>query len=53
VAGTVGAANNPQFNAVNWIADACTQNLFGCDAHFDSPLPIGSFPGVSRASYAN
>jgi lambda family phage minor tail protein L len=46
-------ANNPQFNQTNWIADACPHNLLGCKAHFPSPaqLPLGSFPGTSRASF--
>lgn len=48
-----GAANNPQFNQTNWVADACPHNLFGCKAHFPAPaqLPAGFFPGTSRASY--
>lgn len=51
--GTTGAANNPQFNQTNWIADACPHNLLGCQAHFPSPaaLPLGAWPGTSRASY--
>jgi lambda family phage minor tail protein L len=53
VTGTTGTINNPQFNATNWIADMCPHNLFGCDAHFDSPLPFGAAPGISRASYLN
>lgn len=53
VAGTAGASNNPQFNSVNWVADMCPHNLFGCDAHFDSPLPFGASPGIARASYIN
>ncbi len=52
-AATTGTANNPQFNATNWIADACPHNLFGCDGHFDSPIPAGFFAGISRASYIN
>lgn len=51
VADTIGASQNPQFTQTNWIPDACTHNLYGCDAHHDSPLPIGSFPGTARASY--
>ena len=53
LANTTGTTNNPQFNSVNWVADMCPHNLFGCDAHFDSPLPIGSFVGISRSSYIN
>lgn len=50
-ANTTGAANNPQFNPTNWIADACPHNIFGCDAHFDSPLPFGGAPGTARSNY--
>lgn len=50
-AGTTGSFNNPQFNSTNWVADGCLHNLLGCDTHFDSPLPINSFPGIARASY--
>lgn len=53
VADTTGTANNPQFNAANWVADMCPHNLLGCDAHFDSPLPFGAAPGISRSSYIN
>jgi lambda family phage minor tail protein L len=53
VTGTTGSINNPQFNSTNWIADMCPHNLLGCDAHFDSPLPFGAAPGISRASYVN
>lgn len=53
LANTTGTTNNPQFNSVNWVADMCPHNLFGCDAHFDSPLPFGAAPGISRASYIN
>ena len=53
VTGTTGTANNPQFNSANWIADMCPHNLFGCDAHFNSPLPFGASPGISRSSYIN
>jgi lambda family phage minor tail protein L len=49
---TTGASNNPQFNPTNWIADACPHNVFGCDSHFDSPLPGGFYPGTARANYA-
>lgn len=51
--GTTGSSNNPQFNPTNWVADACPKNLLGCDAHFDSPLPGGFFPGVARASFVD
>lgn len=51
-ANTTGSSNNPQFNPTNWVQDACTNNLFGCDAHFDSPLPFGGTPGVARASFS-
>lgn len=51
-ANTTGAGNNPQFNQTNWVADACAHNILGCKQHFPTgPLPIGSYPGVSRASY--
>lgn len=50
--GTTGSSNNPQFNPTNWIADACPKNLLGCDAHFNSPLPFGGFPGTARAPFA-
>lgn len=54
VANTTGAINNPQFYDVNWIADACPHNLYGCKAHYPTgPLPAGFFPGTSRASYTN
>lgn len=53
VANTTGTANNPQFNSANWVADMCPHNLFGCYAHFNSPLPFGAAPGISRASYMN
>ncbi len=53
-AGTVGSINNPQFNQTNWIASACPHNLLGCKAHFPTgPLPLGAWPGTSRASYTN
>lgn len=51
VNGTNGNSNNPQFNPTNWIQDGCPRNLFGCDAHFDSPLPMGAFMGTARSSY--
>jgi lambda family phage minor tail protein L len=50
-AATTGSFNNPQFNSTNWVADGCLHNLLGCDTHFDSPLPFGGKPGISRASY--
>ncbi len=52
-ANTTGTTNNPQFNQLNWIADACPHNLLGCKAHFTGALPAGFFPGASRASYVN
>ncbi len=53
-AGTLGDVNNPQFNQTNWIADACQHNILGCRTHFATgALPISSFPGTSRASFAN
>lgn len=53
VANTIGTSQNPQFTQTNWVADACPHNLFGCDGHFDSPLPFGGMPGISRSSYFN
>lgn len=50
--GITGTINNPQFNPTNWIADSCPNNLLGCDGHFDSPLPFGGMPGVTRAPFA-
>ncbi len=51
-ANTTGSTNNPQFNQLNWIADACPHNLLGCKAHYSTgPLPAGFFSGTSRASY--
>lgn len=50
--GTAGSFNNPQFNPTNWVADACPQNLLGCDGHFDSPLPFGGYMGTARAPFA-
>jgi len=51
VANTIGASQNPMFIQTNWVADSCPHNLFGCSAHFSSPLPFGGFAGTARAPY--
>ncbi len=54
VPNTQGSFNNPQFNSANWIADACPHNPSGCKSHFPTgPLPIISFPGISRSNFVN